>query len=211
MIAAVICNGYVENYAYIRRYLDRAEFIVCADGGAVHMKKMGVNPHVLVGDFDSISPGDLDYYRNAGVEVIDFPKEKDLTDAEIAANLAMDRGAATILLLGGWGTRMDHSLANAFMLKKMLDRGVQGVIANEYNEMTVIKDRIVLDRIKDFKVTLLPLSERVEGVTTKGLYYPLDNATITMGSTWGVSNEFISDTAEVTIKKGLLLVIKSRD
>ena len=211
MTAVIICSGTIEDYSYYYKYISEAELIICADGGAAHAQKMGVTPHILVGDFDSISDTVLDFYKSSGVEIIKFPAEKDMTDTEIALDLAIDRGFRTIILLGALGTRMDHSLANVFLLKRLLNRGIKGIIANEYNEMAVIKDRIELQREQGVKVTLLPLSEAVEGVTTKGLYYPLDNATLELGSSLGVSNEFAADTAEVTVKSGLLLVIKARD
>ena len=93
----------------------------------------------------------------------------------------------------------------------MADKNIDCVIANEYNEIQLVKDHIVLKKERNMKLAVLPLTESVEGITNKGLLYPLDNDTIKLGSSRGVSNEFTDEFAEISIKKGLLLVIKSLD
>jgi len=211
MTAIIICNGSVADYSFYKKYFSKADLVICADGGAEHAKRFGIKPDVVLGDFDSMSEDSLSYFENMGAEIFKFPSEKDMTDAELAVEFAIDRGAASVIIIGGIGTRIDHTLSNVFILKKLLDRGVKGIIADEHNEITLISDRILLQKEEGVRVTLLPLTDKVEGVTTKGLYYKLNNATIMMGSSWGVSNEFSDDVAEVSIKAGLLLVIKSRD
>jgi len=210
MTGIVICNGSITDYGYYKDYFDDAQLIVCADGGAVHAKKMGVKPHILVGDFDSIQDDVLKWFENTDAEIQHYPVEKDMTDSEIAINIAVERGCTSIRILGGFGTRLDHSLANVFLLKKLLDKGIKASIINESNEITLINDEIKLQKRDGYNVSLIPITEKVEGVTTKGLYYPLHEATIEMGSTWGVSNEFVDETAEVTIKSGMLIVILAR-
>jgi thiamine pyrophosphokinase len=96
-------------------------------------------------------------------------------------------------------------------LKKLLDVGIKGKIIDEHNEIVLINDSISLEREEGVRLSLVPLTEKVTGVTTKGLRYPLENATMEISSTLGVSNEFKEDTATVSITGGLLLVIKSRD
>lgn len=211
MTAVVVSNGSIQNYSYYKEYFERAQFIIGADGGASHLRKLGIKPHLLVGDFDSINGEDLEYFRNLGVEIQTFPVQKDMTDTELAAKIAAEKGCKSIVFIGSLGSRLDHSLSNVFLLKKLLDQGIKGIAVNEQNEIHIINDKISMKKHKDMKVTLLPLTYKVFGVTTKGLYYPLNNATLEMGSTWGVSNEFSADHAEVSITEGLMLVIKSRD
>lgn len=211
LTAVIVSNGDMADYSYYRSCFDRAGLIICADGGAYHLRRCGIKPDVLLGDLDSISREDLAWFEKEGVCIERFPAEKDMTDTELAVEYAAAKGYTELILAGSLGTRMDHSLANVFMLKRMLDKGIRGRIVNERNEIVLIRDRIRLEREEGMKVTLLPLTEKVEGVTTSGLYYPLDNATLELGSSWGVSNEFSSDTAEITIHSGLLLVMKARD
>jgi len=211
MKAIIICNGRIENYLYYEKYVKNADLIICADGGATHAKKLGLKPDVLLGDFDSLKEDDFSYFNKMDIEILKFPPKKDMTDSELTVEHAMEKGCDFIVLIGALGSRADHSLANVMLLRKMLDRGVKGLIVDENNEITLINDRIVLEGNSNTNVSLIPITEKVEGVTTKGLYYPLQNATIEMGSTWGISNRFICDRAEVSITSGLMLVVKSID
>lgn len=211
MFAVIVCNGSIIDYSYHKKFFEGADFIVCADGGASHLKKLGMEPHVLLGDFDSISRKHLEYYASLKVKILKFPKEKDMTDTELAVNVAVDRGYKDIVIIGGTGTRLDHTMSNIFLLKQMLDRGVRGRIINEYNEIYLTADSIEVKAEEGFNISLLPATERVEGITTRGLYYPLKGETLEMGSSKGVSNEFVADTAHISITSGLLMVIKSRD
>lgn len=211
MKAVIVCNGTISDYEHMKKYFEGAGLVICADGGARHLRRFGLIPDILLGDFDSISETDLRFFKDKGVEIASYPAKKDMTDTEIAVELALGKDCSTLTILGGVGTRLDHSLSNVLLLKKMLACGVNGLIADEYNEIVLIRDSIRLERENNARVTLLPLSQKVCGVTTKGLYFPLENATLEMGSTWGVSNEFSAEAAEVTVKEGLLLVIKSRE
>jgi thiamine pyrophosphokinase len=211
MTAVIVCNGSIKDYTYMSKYMENAGFVIGVDGGAEHLRKFGIKPDALIGDFDSIKKEHLEYYGSLGVEILKFPRDKNKTDAELAIELAQERGFKDIIFIGGLGTRSDHSLSNIFMLKRLLDKGVKGKIADEQNEIVLVRDSISLIREADAKVTLLSISEKTEGVTTKGLLYPLTDATLELGSSWGVSNEFAAEVAEVTIRSGLLMVIKSKD
>ena len=211
MRCVVVCGGSVKDYSSLRKYFEAADLIICVDGGACHLRNLNIVPDILIGDFDSISAEDYAAFANAGAETVRFPREKDATDTELALELAVERGCRSIVMLGALGTRLDHSLANVFLLKRLLASGVKGIIADEHNEVELIDKSICIKRENGVKVSLLPVCGAVTGVTTSGLYYPLADATVEFGSTWGVSNEFSGDTAYVTIKDGLLLVIKSQD
>lgn len=213
MVGIIICSGTINDYSFYKRYFEPASpsLIVCVDGGARHARNMGLNIDVLLGDFDSISNDDYNFFVESGAEVLKFSELKDETDTELAVEYAIKKGCKSIIIFGGLGTRMDHSLANIFLLKKMLDRGVQGYIVNENNEITLINKQCILEKEENTKVTLLPFTETVEGISTKGLLYELKDAILEVGPSRGISNEFTKDKAEISIKKGLLLVIKARD
>jgi thiamine pyrophosphokinase len=211
MTAVIICGGKIENYGYMKKYFKDARLIISADSGARHCKSFQVMPDLMVGDFDSVSGVDFADFASAGVEIIRFPAEKDMTDSELAIEIALERGCSRIILLGALGTRLDHSVSNLFLLKKLLDKGIDAAIIDEQNEVKLISHSIVLTREEETFITLLPLAGSAKGVTTSGLYYPLENATLEVGSSRGVSNRFSEDVAQVTVKEGYLLVIKARD
>lgn len=216
MTGFLICGGNIEDYNFYKNYAQNADLIIGVDSGAYHLKAMGLKPHLILGDFDSIEKEIYDYFSNMGIDVRKYPVEKDETDTELAVDYAMAKGCSKIIIAGGIGSRFDHTLANVFLLKKMLDKGVEGWIVNEYNQITLINEKIKIKKDREIKVSLLPLSDAVDGISTKGLYYPLHDYRMEIGPTRGISNEFeyVKDTddfAEVSVKSGLLLVILARD
>jgi len=199
------------DFSLLNGYFDNAGLVICADGGALHLKRFGIKPDILLGDFDSISQEVLHELELDDVEIIRYPVHKDKTDSELALEIAAERGCTEIILLGAMGTRMDHTLANIMLLKKLALSGIRGVIADEHNEIRLILEELSLEVDNNAKVSLIPAFGNVTGVTTKGLAYPLQDAVLEAGSTLGISNEFSGQTAEVHIKTGMLLVIKSKD
>lgn len=211
MTGIIVANGSIEDYFFYKKYFCEKSLIIGVDGGVHHLRKLGIKPDILLGDFDSILKEDYEDYYKAGIEILKYPKEKNATDTEIAVDEAIKRDCKQIIVIGGTGSRLDHSLANIFLLRKILDKDIKGMIVNKYNEIHLVKDSININFEEGYKLSLLPVTDRVEGITTKGLYYELDNYSINLGSSRGVSNEFIADNAKISIKKGLLLVIKSKD
>lgn len=211
MTGVVICGGTINDYDYMKRYFEGAGLIVAADSGAHHCKNFSIIPDIMAGDFDSVNENDFSRLASAGVEIIRFPVEKDKTDSELAAEIAAERGSDRIILMGAVGTRLDHSISTVFLLKKLLDRGIEGIIVDERNEIRLIKSSIEIVREDRMYVTLLPLAGDAKGVSTRGLYYPLKNATLETGSSRGVSNEFCEDRAFVSVEEGYLLVIKAKE
>lgn len=211
MKGIIICSGSITDYSFYKNYFYGVDLIIGVDGGAKHTRELGVVPNVLLGDFDSINKSDLEYCKRIGVEIISFPREKDNTDSDIAIDFAIERGCEEILILGGLGSRFDHSLSNVFLLKKLQDKGINATLVNENNEITIINNEKVFQKGCYEKITLISLTDTVEGINTEGLYYELKDATLNFGSSLGISNEFLNDSAKISIKNGILLVIKSKD
>jgi thiamine pyrophosphokinase len=132
-----------------------------------------------------------------------------MTDSEIAVEIAINKGFNRVMIFGATGTSLDHSISNIFLLKKLTDARIEGIIINENNWVWLIRDEIMLERVDNSCVTLLPFAGNALGVTTQGLYYPLNDAVLEVGSSWGVSNRFTGDTARISLKQGYLLVIVS--
>lgn len=211
MKAVCVCNGSISDYDLIKKYIQESDYIISVDGGAGHLRKMGINPDILIGDFDSANSQDLDYYVSKGINVSKFPVEKDMTDSELAIEKVLELGATEVVFLGALGTRIDHSFANIMLLKKMLDIGLRGSIADEHNELYMFDSNFSISKKEGRKLSLIPITEKVTGVSTRGLKYPLVNATMVLGTSWGISNEFEEEVAFVSIDSGVLLACLSRD
>lgn len=211
MKCVIIAGGDLDHSGKIHDLIRECSLIICADGGAGHLRRMNILPHVLMGDFDSIRARDKAFFEARDVTVFSFPPQKDKTDSELCIDYALEKNATDITLLGFTGTRMDHTMANIFLLKKLSRRNIPARIIDRTNEIHVVTQSICLEGRPGEYVSIVPISETVRGITLKGLAYPLTDATIEMGSSLGISNIFEEKTATISIKTGTLIVTKSKD
>ncbi len=199
----IIAAGEMESDFDARSVIDDDAFIICADGGYDTALSLGVTPHLFVGDMDSVlSPPD-------GVQQVLSPAEKDDTDTMLAVKIAIKRGYRHITILAGLGGRLDHTIANLQTLLYCAKNGVYAVLAGKRNSAFVIKDEVVTVPAREGFVSVFSLTERCEGVTLKGLRYPLCDALVTNSFPIGVSNEFCEPVAEISVRTGCLLVVFS--
>ncbi len=211
MKALIISNGQILDDHFYENLIAESDLIICADGGAKHAERMGIIPDVLLGDLDSIGQHCFNNVKNANIKYIQYSTDKDKTDTQLAVEFAIEKGCKEIFLIGSLGTRFDHSFANVSLLKYILDQGAMGTVINEHNEIHTIDSYIKLQgKIGDI-ISLLPITKIVEGISTTGLQYALQNAQMTFGVPNGVSNVFSEEEAEIHIQRGLLLVIKARE
>ncbi len=211
MKTVIVGNGEINDYKYAKKAISGYDFLICCDGGTRHTYNMQIMPNIILGDFDSADDFYLNHYRENNVEFKTFPAKKDETDMEIAFDYAMNIGSKEIIVFGGIGSRFDHTLANVHQLLKALKKDIYACFANENNTVTIMDSKISLQGEPGSFVSLIPLTQSVEGVCTFGLGYPLKNETLYIESSRGVSNVFEGHSASVTISSGILLVIQSRD
>lgn len=196
--AVIIGNGNVQDYNYLKNKICDTDFIICADGGYNHAVKMGIEPDVLIGDFDSA----INYETVA--DRIEYPKKKDFTDGELAVMYAKERGFDNIVLTAMTGDRLDHTIADILLLAKCKN----GMLIDDNNEIYLLRDEIEISGRKGQIISVIPISLDTEGVATSGLEYPLCDETLYFASSRGVSNVMIEDKCKISIKKGMALVIK---
>lgn len=213
MNTLIVTGGRIDKN-FVKEHLNHNKYdiIIAVDKGLEIFDTCGIKPQYIVGDFDSIDKNILAKYEKENLEIIRLNPEKDLTDTHSAIELAIKEGSANITILGAIGTRMDHTIANIHVLKIALDKNIQIKIINEKNEIKLInKDTEVYKDDRYKYLSLIPLTTKVEGVTLKGLKYLLDNATLYVGDSIGVSNEQLEDIAEIKMKNGILILIRSID
>lgn len=215
--ALLISGGHI-NADYTVEYIKGKDYdiIIAIDGGLKAAESLDIIPDIVVGDFDTIDSGTLNKYAGMKeVEVIRLNPEKDLTDTQSAIERALSIGADYIEIIGGTGTRLDHTIANIHTLQMMLGRCSEAVITNENNRIRIIEDKYVIKRQEQYGkyVSFLPLTEKVQGITLEGFKYPLKDYEFNIKTTLslGVSNEIIEEEATVSLKSGRLIMIESRD
>ena len=202
-------------------HMSEADLIIAADSGYNNASRLGVRPGLLLGDLDSIDRKKLAPDELEHIEKIIVPAIKDDTDTQLAVDTALSRGADKIYIISGLGGRLDHTLSSVFLLEYIADRGADAVMTDGQSRVRVMKtagEPVTLlipktfDGENGFKyLSVVPLTDECEGVRISGVFYPLDGVTLERRYSYAVSNEITSDHAEITLERGTMLVIESRD
>lgn len=194
----IFCAGGFEKLA---RPVEAGDFLLAADGGLIHLQKLGLRPHGILGDFDSLG------YIPEDAQV--FPVEKDDTDSMLAVRKGLELGYRRFELYGALdGPRLDHTVANLQTLMFLAAHGAVGyLIGKRYMVTTVGQDAIFFPETATGILSVFSLGQPAEGVTIRGLQYGLENGTLTADFPLGVSNHFIGKTASIRAAAGTLLVI----
>jgi len=188
------------------------DMCIAADSGLLRAAEIGVFPHYIIGDFDSLGTVPTEYTdpdTGRKSEIIRHPTQKNETDTMLAAEFAIERGATELFIIGGLGGRADHTLSNVFLLEALSDRGVHVIYTDGANELRVMVEgesaQIPHGEYKYFST--LALDECV--ISVMGCAYPLDCSTLTRANAYAVSNETLPCGATVTCHKGKLLIVRS--
>lgn len=186
------------------------DFLIAVDGGLRHLTRLGLKPHLLIGDLDSVSPQELAEVMNAGVEVRRFPPAKDQTDLELALEYALTNGYAQIMIAYALGERSDHTLGNINLLSRpnLVDKSAW--LDDGQEEIHLVSQAATLPTRPGDLVSLLAWGSPAEGVTTQGLRYPLRNEPLFPWQSRGISNVALSDRFELKLSSGRLLVMITR-
>ena len=209
-IITIVLGGQLGNWAL--DYIKEAHTLIGADSGAAFLVQCGFTPDIAIGDFDSVTSEQFEQISKQSRQMISCdPIDKDYTDSEMAIRLALDMKPDEILMLGATGTRLDHSLANIELLVLAEQAGVHASIIDANNRITLASGHTILKRSTYEHVSLLPLSSDVLGVTLTGFKYPLQQATLSMGQSIGVSNILLAEEGIIEHTSGKLLIIESKD
>ncbi len=209
MLVAVVASGAWS--ADDVRWLDRADLVIAADGGAATLDRLGRRPDRLIGDLDSADADLVVRLERAGVPVERHPTDKDATDTELAIRAAAVAGATEIVLLGALGgDRLDHELANLLLLADPeLAASHLRIVRGSTTVRAQGAGTLVLEGAAGDLVSLLPVGGDAVGVTTTGLRWGLADAVLGVGGSRGISNEILATPATVALEGGTLLVVET--
>lgn len=211
MKGLVVSSGEIKNYNLLRRMVLDNDFIICADGGVNHILKIGKLPDMVMGDLDSIGKEELDLLEAKKIKIKKYPAMKDKTDTELCIDFLISKDFKEISLIGVTGTRLDHTIANIYLLRKIYSTGAKGNIVDNNNSIVYIEDVACLERKPNTFVSIIPVSETGAIVSVSGFLYSLNNEKLSFGSTRGISNKVIEDYGKVEIHDGSALIIESKD
>jgi thiamine pyrophosphokinase len=211
MSTVIVANAPDLDAMPYRALIGAAELVVAADGGALPLMRLGILPSVVIGDLDSLDDGSQRYLLEQGVELQRAPRAKDETDLELALLYVAERTAGPIDVLGALGGRWDHTLANVGLLALPELRGRRVRLLDDRQALFLVQGEAELSGHKGDTISLVPLTPEVHDVTTRGLLYPLDGATLRYERARGISNVLLEPPGHVSIGAGLLLVVQHDD
>jgi thiamine pyrophosphokinase len=201
MKAVILCDGEHPKKDQIEKELEKTALFIAADGGAYTAQSFGLEPDIIIGDLDS--------YRPTGTEkaeVIHDPGQE-TNDLEKALNYVQHRAMEHVRIFGATGKRLDHTLKNLSVLLQFHPVFSSIQIIDRYSTIHIIHSPFREEFPLNTPISLFPLSGRVEGITTRGLKYPLLEGVLENGIQDGSSNINIHNTVEIEFRKGDLLLI----
>lgn len=201
---AVISGAPENNLSYYNKYL-KDRYIICADSGYKKCERLNITPDLIIGDFDSSPKPDV------LCEIIELQVRKDDTDTFYCIKEAINRGYNDIVILGGIGSRIDHTYSNILSVNYCFERNVNCALVNEKNMLTVISGETVIKKGKFEFFSLFALFEKCFGVSIKGAQYELECAELEPSAQFTQSNAFKNDVVIINAEKGKIILILSND
>lgn len=181
------------------------DFIIACDSGYQNAALLGIKPHILLGDMDSIS---TELPIDISTQV--YPVMKDETDCILAINEGIRRGCEEFALLCGFGGRVDHIIGNLQSLAYLDDKGYRASLHGDREQARIITQSTGKEPyIPGMSLSVFAYGGIAKGVYLKGVKYPLEDATLTPNFPLGVSNYIEGPEAEITVREGRLLILRS--
>jgi len=198
---------YISSTEFYLRKLHETPFVAAADSGAETLKRLGIHPHLLVGDMDSVSGSALSWCRSEGSLVLIYPPEKDDTDTQIALQALEERGIAEVEIFGATGLRLDHfmgTLASIYGARNSL----KATIVEDSVEIGMVSKELISSVELGETWSLFPFGGQPTMISLKGFKYPLRDAFLEYGNPLGVSNETIEREVRILCKGGTALYFR---
>ena len=187
MRCVIVGGAKIRDYERARSYLRDDDYVIYCDCGLSHMEGLGAKP---------------------SLKTITLPVAKDDTDTVYAMREGMKRGCKEFLLLGVIGSRLDHTLVNAYILTSLENRGCHGIIIDDHSEIETVSSMAEVDDSYPF-FSLVAMEGDARGVTIRNAKFEIEDAVIGPDYQYATSNEPLpGKTAEIIVKDGRLLLIR---
>lgn len=183
---------------------EKEDYLIAADGGFEHLRRMGITPDLLIGDMDSIEQECFD----TDVKIKRLPREKDDTDMLAAIKEGLELGCTDFEIFGALGgERIDHSIANIQCLLYLYNHGARGILYGAYDRIELLcNNKVHYPATMKGMLSVFAFSGDAKGVTEQGLKYSILDATVKMEFPIGISNEFIGQESMIKVEDGMLLI-----
>lgn len=199
---------------FSRRFLPSiraAAVIIGVDYGAWRLVKEGVAPDIAIGDFDSVTAFQKKQIHDRAKKYIEYLPEKDMTDLELAVEEAMRLRPKEVRIYGALGGRFDHAFGAIQLLTRLVSHNINGEIVDNLNKINIVRRQLVLPSGSGFQyVSVIPLHKNAM-LSLDGFAYSVSRCTFAVGSTLGISNEIVDESATISVHSGQVLVVQSND
>ncbi len=207
VIITAICEGGLAS-CYHRPEED--DFILCADRGWKLAIEAGITPDAVISDFDSYEGSDIPVKH-----IMRHPVEKDDTDTMLCVKYALEHDMKDILIIGGIGGRLDHTVANLQTMLYAAKRGARIEMRDGSSRLYMLsaphRTRIRLPKTEGYTLSVFALGGECSGISERGVYYELTDAVLTSDFPLGVSNRITAEEAQISIGEGNLLIVEAAD
>ena len=194
----------------IKQLISEEDYIIAVDGGINTLEKINLRPHVIIGDFDSANNDNS--FLALNIKTITHEPEKDFTDTELAINYAIEKAFTPIIIINSMQERIDHVLGVIASLRYLNFHNHSGLVLGDKQLFMMLKKKNTFSLPTKTTISLIPLSHHVTGVSTQGLYYPLNDETLRSDRARGISNLVSQEQVEISLESGeLLLVVNFQD
>lgn len=211
MKAVIISGGKEPSKDLLYRELKDANFIIGADKGCEVIYKYDITPDYILGDFDSANMDIVNSIEAKFCKKLKFKREKDYTDTEIAYNLAVEKGADEIILLGATGTRYDHSLSNLGLMLRGLKKSINVKVIDDNNFIFLTDKPTTLKGSIGDTISFHAYCDEVKNFTIRSSKYDLTNYNLKLGDSITTSNEFLDKDITITFDSGIIMVLYTKD
>jgi thiamine pyrophosphokinase len=203
----IFANGVLSEPKQCLAHIQSDDLLIAADGGALHCLDLGVNPHIVIGDFDSLAAEQLSRLEASGTQLIRHPARKDYTDLELALLHARQLSANQVIIFGALGNRWDQTLANLLLPASADFSALDIRLIDGQQEIFLVRgdQKMEIQGMPGDTLSLIPLFGDTHGITTEGLEYVLNEGSLKFGSTRGISNVLLGSNATITCREGLLV------
>ncbi len=203
----IICGSPEADTEFIKNFVNKKDFVMCADSGYKTALDAGVVPDVFVGDFDSYKGGIKD-----GIKVVKLNTHKDDTDSMHCAQVAVEMGFNEAVLLCATGARLDHTLANLNVLRFLSDNGVSASVESALETVNYGSvGEYTYNNMKDLTFSVIPFCcDKAEVSYIGDVEYPADKLILSSSLVIGVSNVFLSESVKIRILSGSVLIVVNK-
>ncbi len=211
----IISGGSIEDSFALEQIEKIApEIVIGVDSGLRFLYRNQIMPTHIVGDFDSVDPAVISYYKtNTQIPIREFNPVKDASDTEIAVRFSIELGVDELWILGGTGTRLDHVMANIQVLKIAHDAGMKAYIIDPINRISLVEKEIYLSKQEAYGpyFSVFPLGGSVHDFCIEGAKYPLDHFELCPYDSRCVSNQLAEEKVHITFPEGIIILMEEKE